>query len=220
MEELMSETPKNKRLCDKSVKQHHGYFKISKNKKARDPKNYFYWFFESRKAPKTAPLVLWLTGGPGCSSEIALFTENGPCQVDRMNPKRTKTTKVSNDLYHFLQEFMKKYPKYHKAPFYIFGESYAGHFVPALSYRVFKGNQNHDGEYIALRGQGIGNGLTDPVTQYKYYPMMAYQSKTTPKAVSGRKFDGMHRAIPGCVSRIKSCNRDRSMCPDAFSFCA
>lgn len=39
----------------------------------------FYWFFQSRDAPSTDPIVLWLTGGPGCSSELALFVEvRGP----------------------------------------------------------------------------------------------------------------------------------------------
>ncbi|ETK76109.1 hypothetical protein L915_17395, partial [Phytophthora nicotianae] len=43
--------------------------------------HYFYWYFESRSQPSTDPLVLWLTGGPGCSSMMALLTENGPCHV-------------------------------------------------------------------------------------------------------------------------------------------
>lgn len=38
----------------------------------------FYFFFESRSNKRTAPVVIWLSGGPGCSSEIALFYENGP----------------------------------------------------------------------------------------------------------------------------------------------
>lgn len=40
----------------------------------------FYFFFESRNS-KTDPVVIWLTGGPGCSSELAVFYENGPFHI-------------------------------------------------------------------------------------------------------------------------------------------
>ncbi|KAL2328549.1 hypothetical protein Fmac_021976 [Flemingia macrophylla] len=55
---------------------HAGYYALPHSKAAR----MFYFFFESRKS-KNDPVVIWLTGGPGCGSELALFYENGPFHI-------------------------------------------------------------------------------------------------------------------------------------------
>ena len=54
--------------------------------------------------------------------------------------------------------------------FYVTGESYAGHYVPAVSNRIFLHNNKPDvRNKINLKGFAIGNGLTDPGIQYGGY---------------------------------------------------
>ena len=57
---------------------------------ANQDKYFFYWFFHPDKpalekrtdlAEDDVPLILWLNGGPGCSSMDGLFIENGPLQL-------------------------------------------------------------------------------------------------------------------------------------------
>lgn len=40
-------------------------------------KKLFYYFVESERSPKEDPVVLWLNGGPGCSSFDGFVYEHG-----------------------------------------------------------------------------------------------------------------------------------------------
>ncbi|KAM9814065.1 lysosomal protective protein [Neosynchiropus ocellatus] len=55
-----------------SFKHYSGYLNLATGK------HLFYWFVESQKQPTSDPVVLWLNGGPGCSSLDGLLTEHGP----------------------------------------------------------------------------------------------------------------------------------------------
>lgn len=46
-------------------------------------KHLHYWFTASQRDPAKDPLVLWLNGGPGCSSLYGLLAENGPFYVNK-----------------------------------------------------------------------------------------------------------------------------------------
>jgi serine carboxypeptidase len=68
------------------------------------PSKVFFWFFEARTNPSTAPVTVWLNGGPGsASADQALSGFNGPCVVQhdgkttKLNPN--SWTGVSNMLY-------------------------------------------------------------------------------------------------------------------------
>ena len=60
-------------------------FRLRKNILAggsRQQKKLFYWYVEAVSAPSEKPLLLWLNGGPGCSSLGGMFVENGPFVLD------------------------------------------------------------------------------------------------------------------------------------------
>lgn len=244
----LRDAPVENGLCDSSVKSLSGYFNID----SEYEKNYFFWFFESRSEPSNDPLIIWLTGGPGCSSQMALLSENGPCTptpdgLDTVNNPYSwnnnanimwidqpsgvgysygdkkgydhNETEVSEDLYSFLQEFFTAHGEYLPNEFFVFGESYGGHYVPAISSRVYQGNQAKEGLHINLKGIGIGNGLTDPVIQYQYYPEMAMNNSYDIKCVTDEQYTSMVEHVPKCTKMAEACQLDVEACEPADTYC-
>lgn len=56
----------------------------------------------------------------------------------------TTNKEVTDNLYEFLQQWYKLFPEYQGNPFYPFGESYAGKFVPAIARRIHERNLSGD----------------------------------------------------------------------------
>ncbi|KAI0774787.1 serine carboxypeptidase [Trametes elegans] len=88
----------NSGVCEApGVYQASGYADLAENE------SLWFWFFEARHNPDTAPLTLWLNGGPGSSSMIGLFQEHGPCRITNdsksVDPNPNSWNEVSNMLY-------------------------------------------------------------------------------------------------------------------------
>lgn len=205
-------------------------------------------FFESRNDPAKDPVVLWLNGGPGCSSMVGLLTELGPARIPNQDLKPVRnpyswnnnasvifldqpintgfsyssrsvstTAAASKDVYALMTLFFRQFPQYAKQDFHIAGESYAGHYIPIFAQDILA----HQDRNINLKSVMIGNGLTDPLTQYRYYKPMACGEGGYPSVLSESQCRSLDNALPRCQSLIKSCydTDDTRTCASATSNC-
>ncbi|KAJ0458171.1 putative peptidase S10, serine carboxypeptidase, alpha/Beta hydrolase [Helianthus annuus] len=68
-----------------------GYVGVDENEDAQ----LFYYFIRSESNPDDDPLMLWITGGPGCSSISGLLYEIGPIQFEAVRYNGSLPTLIS-----------------------------------------------------------------------------------------------------------------------------
>ncbi|XP_030925980.1 serine carboxypeptidase-like 45 isoform X2 [Quercus lobata] len=80
-----------------SFQQFSGYISVDE----KQNRALFYYFVEAESQPGSKPLVLWLNGGPGCSSVASAFLEHGPFKVrgDNLVRNEYNWNKEANMLY-------------------------------------------------------------------------------------------------------------------------
>lgn len=179
-------------------KHYSGYVTIDE----KHGKKLFYYFIVSERNPSKDPVVLWLNGGPGCSSFDGFVYEHGPFNfkagktpdsLPKLHLNPYSWSKVSNiiyldspagvglsysedtadyvtgdsktalDTHIFLLKWFEQYQDFLSNPLYIAGESYAGVYVPTLSYEVMKGLDAGVKPTLNFKGYIVGNGVTDDV---------------------------------------------------------
>ena len=177
----------------------------------------FYIFYSCRalksgQTPKDVPVIVWLQGGPGASSQLGNFYEIGPYTLDKDssgkyeevafekswtdyynllfidNPRGvgysvadkdsylTTEDEVGDDLLQALLNFytLDAFSSFAQTPLYIFGESYAGKYIPSISKKVLEYNNANQTPKLPLAGIGIGDGWTDPIHQIVYNGLVAF----------------------------------------------
>ncbi|KAF8602051.1 carboxypeptidase C [Ceratobasidium sp. AG-I] len=249
---------KEPKLCDPTVKQYSGYLDID------DDKHLFFWFFESRSNPSKAPLVLWLNGGPGCSSSTGLLFELGPCNIADEGRNTTfnkyswnthanvlfldqpinvgysysesgtvnTSPLAADDVWSFLELFVNRFPEYSDT-LHISGESYGGTYLPNIAHVIHSKNK----EIKARAAQGllpkpkvqtlnlasvlIGNGLTEPYTQFASVPEYACDGPYPVFDTNGPQCTSLRAKVPTCQRLIKSCYdyNNRLSCVPAALYC-
>ncbi|KAJ7189887.1 serine carboxypeptidase [Mycena pura] len=135
------------------------------------------------------------------------------------------------DIWSFLQIFLKdsRFSKLAANDLAIWTESYGGHYGPTFAAYFLSQNTavaagKVSGQHLNLKTLGIGNGLTDPLSQYPGYISYAqsnpYHPLVSPSEIASAN-TSWNTPITGCKDQIIACNNggNNSVCSDAQLFC-
>ncbi|KAF5317633.1 hypothetical protein D9611_014972 [Ephemerocybe angulata] len=214
-------------LCDSSVKQYSGYFDVAEDK------HLFFWFFESRTAPKDAPLILWLNGGPGCSSSTGLLFELGPCSIgeEGRNVTHNPHSWNSNANIIFLDQPVNVGFSYADGNTRVNNSPVAGKDVYAFLELFLNRFPQYSKQPFHIAAESYGGRTRSGVRERHLQGEQGAQVRRRPRlpvrwslcAVrpEGPECQGMRAKVPTCQRLVKSCYQfnSRFACMPAMLYC-
>ncbi|KAG4075512.1 hypothetical protein HA402_003337 [Bradysia odoriphaga] len=157
--------------------------------------NLFFWFFPATakcNEDDNAPIVLWLDGGPdgifSLEHRLEDWTVNrsiiyleSPVDVGfsfTSNPAGLPKTseEAAEDTVEFLRQFFLLFPEYFTNPFYLAGQSYGGHFAPAVGTALHQRNEDNRETRVNFQGMLLMAPWTNPFFQVDSYADYMYQT--------------------------------------------
>lgn len=206
----------------------------------------FYWFFESRNDPVNDPVILWLNGGPGCSSMKGMMWVNGPGIIQSdlshsYNPYSWNSNasviwldqpagtglsssqepvknveQLSKQVYEFLDQFFHEFPQYQNNKFHISGSSDAGLYVSSIGAEILR----QQDRLFNFTSVSIVNGLIDATLQYQYMQPLLCGSAGIPAVLNRTVCERMDLTQPLCIYRMEEClTGGQTNCTDALKYC-
>ena len=165
----------------------------------------FFWYWPAASGNASAPVMVWMQGGPGSSSLFGCFAEMGPYRITAAgqpvpnpfswnqnysmvfldNPRGTGFSSAdvlcsdwecyASDFDSFIRQFLSGYSLLTN-DVYITGESYGGHYVPSSAYAVHTNNALGVLPHVNLRGIAVGNGFVAPLEMSGGYADAIFQA--------------------------------------------
>lgn len=107
---------------------------------------------------------------------------------------------IGVDFHGFLLNFYDTFPEMKAKKLFLFGESYAGYYVPSIAHKIHQENLlADDAEQVKLTGIGLGNGWVDAKTQGPAVIDFAWWHGLIDSSTK----DSLHEVWKGCVDGKK-----------------